>query len=411
MSTLALLGGPPVLDQPLDWRAVWPPREEGTGAKIQQLYASGKWMWSDGTESAFAKAFAAFHGAEHGIFMANGTVTLQCGLGAYEVGPGDEVIVPALTWCATAMAVYHVGAKPVLVDIDPQSLCIDPEKVEAAITPRTKAIIPVHLYGGMADMDRLMAIAKKRGLRVIEDCAHVHGGLYDGKGIGTIGDVGSFSFQHAKTMGSGEGGICITNDAEIAERIFRMSHIGYGPHQMPGKATSAPPSGLPCYNFRATAFQALILQEQLRTLEARLESYQRAVAHLETRLGASTGIRFQRRSPKTTRQSYYGWVMLFDDARYNDTPIDLLQKAIEAEGVPLIPTWGPVHRYILFNLKPEAFRVEGECAVTERTSQRLLWLHFSFLGSDPEKLDGIASAIEKVVENIDELRSHAGVAR
>lgn len=407
MSKLALLGGKPALEQPLDWRTVWPQVNEETCAKLQQLYYSGKWMWSDGTEGAFAKAFAALHGAKHGIFMANGTVTLQCALAAYDIGPGDEVIVPALTWCATAMAVHHVGAKPVLVDIEPESLCIDPERVEAAITTRTKAIIPVHLYGGMASMDRIMHIARQHGLRVIEDCAHVHGGIYDGKGIGTIGDVGSFSFQHAKTMGSGEGGICITNDANVAELIFRMSHIGYGPNQSPGKASDGPPPGLPCYNFRATAFQALILQEQLQTLEARLESYQQGARYLESRLGATTQIRFQQRWRKNTRQSYYGWVMLFDDAQYTDIPIDTIRRAIEAEGVPLIPTWGPVHRFVLFNLKPEEFRVEGDCPVTDRTSKRLLWLHFPFLGLEAAKLDGVVRAIEKVVSNIYELRAYS----
>jgi L-glutamine:2-deoxy-scyllo-inosose/3-amino-2,3-dideoxy-scyllo-inosose aminotransferase len=406
MSKLALLGGHPVFEQQLDWRTLWPRVNEGTCTKLQQLYFSGKWTWFDGIEAAFAKSFAALHGAEHGVFMVNGTVTLQCALGAYGIGPGDEVIVPALTWYATAMAVHFVGATPVLVDIDPQSLCIDPGKVEAAITARTKAIIPVHLYGGMADMDRIMDIAKKHGLRVIEDCAHVHGGLYEGKGIGTIGDVGSFSFQHAKTMGSGEGGICITNDTNIAERIYRMSHIGYAPNELPGKATTGPPPGLRCHNFRATPFQALLLQEQLETLEARLESYQQAVSYLETRLGVSTRIRFQRRGPKITRQSYYGWVMLFDDAHYSDIPINTIHKAIEAEGLPLIPTWGPVHKFVLFNLKPDAYRVEGDCPVTERTGKRLLWVHHPFLGLEPEKLEGVALAIEKVVNNIDELRTY-----
>jgi L-glutamine:2-deoxy-scyllo-inosose/3-amino-2,3-dideoxy-scyllo-inosose aminotransferase len=229
MSKLALLGGTPVFERKLNWNTFWPPVQESTARKLFDLYLSRKWTAFDETEYAFSEAFARYHGARHGIFTINGTVTMQCALGAYGIGKGDEVIVPALTWYATAMAVHYVGATPVLVDILPDTLCIDPEKIEAAITPRTKAIIPVHLYGSMADMDRIMAIASKHRLRVIEDCAHVHGGIWDGKGIGSIGDVGSFSFQHSKIMASGEGGISITNDAQIAERIFRMKQIGYGP--------------------------------------------------------------------------------------------------------------------------------------------------------------------------------------
>jgi L-glutamine:2-deoxy-scyllo-inosose/3-amino-2,3-dideoxy-scyllo-inosose aminotransferase len=135
------------------------PVDESTAQKLQELYYSRRWTAFDEAEPAFAQAFAAHQGAQHGIFTINGTVTLHCALAALGVGPGDEVIVPPLTWYATAIAVRHVGACPVFVDIEPDTLCIDPQKIEAAITERTKAIIPVHAYGSMADMDRIMAIA------------------------------------------------------------------------------------------------------------------------------------------------------------------------------------------------------------------------------------------------------------
>src|SRR3984957_11709791 len=181
MSKLALLGGEPVLPQSLDWRAFWPPADESTAKKLEELFYSRKWTAFDEMEGVFSQAFASYHGCRHGIFMVNGTVTLQCALGAYGIGPGDEVIVPALTWYATAMAAHYLGARAVFVDIDPKTLCIDPEKIEEAITDRTKAIIPVHLYGSIADMDRIMAIAKEHDLKVIEDCAQMHGGIWDGK--------------------------------------------------------------------------------------------------------------------------------------------------------------------------------------------------------------------------------------
>jgi dTDP-4-amino-4,6-dideoxygalactose transaminase len=405
-SKLALLGGKPVFEPPLQWSSFWPPVDDSTETKLTQLYRSRKWTAFDETEGAFAQAFANHHGARNGIFMVNGTVTLQCALGAYGIGPGDEVIVPALTWYATAMAAHYLGAKPVFVDIEPDTLCIDPAKIEAAITERTKAIIPVHLYGSMADMDRIMAIAKAHDLRVIEDCAHMHGGIWDGQGIGSIGEVGSFSFQQSKTMASAEGGICITSDAKIAERLFRMKHIGYGPGELQGKASSGPPADLLCYPFRATAFQALILHEQLHSLDARLERYGEAARYLEGRLSQSTRIRFQTRGRKADRQGYFGWVMIFDDPAYADIPLPAIQKAITAEGLPAIPTWDPVYRFILFNLKPEAYRIDQPCGVTEQVGSRILWLMHAYLGLQTIELERMADAIEKVMTHADALRTY-----
>jgi len=380
--------------------------DDQTAKKLQDLYYSRRWTAFDETERVFAQAFADHHDAKHGIFTINGTVTLQCALSAHGIGPGDEVIVPALTWCATAMAVHYVGATPVFVDIQPDTLCLDPDKAAAAITKRTKAIIPVHLYGSMADMDRIVAIAKAHDLRVIEDCAHMHGGIWDHKRVGSIGDVGSFSFQHSKTMGCADAGISITSDANIANRIFRMKQIGYTPGEGSLNVRSGPPHGLLCHNFRATAFPALILHEQLKTLDARLEHYGRSASYLESRLRERTKIRFQRRGLKATRQGYFGWVMIFDDPAYTDIPLAVIQKALDAEGLKLIRTWGPVYRFILFNLPPEAYRVDQPCTVTERISDRVLWLHHAYLGLGIAEVEQIADILEKVMSKTDELRAY-----
>jgi L-glutamine:2-deoxy-scyllo-inosose/3-amino-2,3-dideoxy-scyllo-inosose aminotransferase len=322
MTKLALSGGDPVFEQSLDWRTIWPPLSEATAQALQELYYSRQWTAFDGAEATFAQAFATHHGAKYGVFTVNGTVTLHSALAALGVGSGHEVIVSPLTWYSTAMAVRHVGATPVFVDIEPDTLCIDPSKIEAAITERTRAVIPVHAYGSMADMDRIMPIARRYNLKVIEDCAHMHGGMWNDKGCGTLGDVGSFSFQMCKTMSSGEGGICITNDPELAERLFRIKQIGYGPNDSLGRPECAPPSQLMCYNFRATAFHPIILQEQLEGLGALLRRYGHAVRYLEGRLAQSTRIRFQVPGKAATRQGYFGWFMLFDDLAYADIPID-----------------------------------------------------------------------------------------
>jgi len=399
----AFLGAQPVFERAIEWTTLWPPVDDSTADRLKELYFSRRWSSFDETEPAFDSAFARLHTSRHGVFMVNGTVTLECALAAYGIGAGDEVIVPPLTWYATAMAPHYLGARPVFVDIQRDTLCIDPVKIESAITDRTRAIIPVHVFGSAADMDRIMLIAKKHGLKVIEDCAHVHGSLWNDQGIGSIGDVGSFSFQQSKTMASGEGGICITNDDEIADRLYRMKHIGYGAGERQGKAQSGPPTGLVCHNYRATAFQALILHEQLKTLEDRLDRYRTAVDYLEKRLTQTTKIRFQRRPHQVKRQGYYLWVMIFDDPSFADIPLATLEKAFSAEGLQLSRTWDPLYRFILFNLKPDAFHTHP-CAVTESVASRILALHHSLLGLEMPVLEKIADAIERVVTHIDELR-------
>lgn len=397
---LALLGGERVFATPLIWSDFWPPCDAATEARLIALYRSRRWTAFDAEEGRFAAAFAAHHDADHGIFMMNGTVTLQCALAAYGIGLGDEVIVPALTWYATAMAAYYLGATPVFVDVEPDTLCIDPARIKAAITERTKAIIPVHLYGSMADMDAILELAREHRLYVIEDCAHAHGGRWDGRSLGSLGHVGSFSFQQSKTMASAEGGICVTSDAEAADRIFRLKHIGYGPSQVQSYVTDKPPADLICHPFRATAFQAVILDEQLKHLDERLTRYAAGARYLENRLGKRTRVRFQARGRRATRQSYYGLVMIFDDPVYAAVPLDRIRDAIAAEGVYLMSSWGAVYDYTLFNLSPSAFRIAAPCPVAESAGQNVLWLHHAYLGLDVGMLARLAEAVEKVLGEI-----------
>lgn len=404
MSELALTGGPPAIRQPLDWQAFWPPVDEATAQALGRLYYSRKWTAFDEAEPAFAQAFAAHHGARYGVFTINGTVTLQCALAALGVGPGDEVIVSPLTWCATALAVRHVGALPVFVDIEPDTLCMDPDRIESAITSRTRAIIPVHAYNSMADMDRIMAIARRNGLAVVEDCAHMHGGTWDDKGVGTLGDIGSFSFQMCKTMSSGEGGICITNDCALAERLFRLKQIGYGSGDFPGQAANAPPPGLLCYNFRSTAFHPVILHGQLAGLNALLERYAQSVRYLQTRLGRTTHLRFQSPGKRATRQGCFGWFMLYDDPAYADIPLAVIQRALAAEGFPTGRAEGPIYSTRLFNLRPDEYRIDAPCTVTQSVCDRALWMLHPYLGLEHAVLEQIADAVEKVLGRTDDLR-------
>lgn len=397
MTERAASGGLPVFDPPLYWSDLWPPVTETGEAALVKLYRSRRWTAFDAAEHRFAAAFAAHHDSSHGIFMMNGTVTLQCALAAFGIGPGDEVIVPALTWYATASAVRYLGATPVFVDVEPDTLCLDPALVEAAVTERTRAVIPVHLYGSMADIDAILAVARHHDLRVIEDCAHAHGGRWSGRALGSFGDVGSFSFQQSKTMASAEGGICVTGDPAIAERIFRLKHIGYAPGQVQRYATDRPPADLTCYPFRATAFQAVVLADQLPGLDARLDRYAEGAHHLEERLRRTTRLRVQARGRMASRQSYYGLAFMLDDPAYAGVPIDAVRDAVAAEGVLLMNCWGAVYDFQLFNFPPSSFRVAGPCPVAEAAGRQVLWLHHAYLGLEPAVLDRIAEAMEKVL--------------
>lgn len=394
---LALLGGNPLRAQPLQQPA-FPPVNEATARRLGEVYLSRNWSFSGPEEKAFNAEFAQYHGARHGIFMANGTVTLQCALGALGVGPGDEVIMPALTWPATAMAALYVGATPVFVDIEPTTLCLDPQAFEAAITPRTRAVIPVHLYGGSADLEQILAIAGKHGIAVVEDCAHAQGGKWNGRGLGSWGAVGSFSFQQSKTMASGEGGICLTNDDELAERIYRMKHIGYNLGTAQGKAAAGPPPGLQCHNFRATDFQAVILRSQLEQLEERIAIYNHNATSLESRLNALPGVRVQSRGRLADPQSYYAFAILLEDGPIAQAPLEHVMQALLAEGLPVGNTYGTVYQHVLFNAAPKTYRIaDGGCPVAEGlgTRQTLIMLH-PWLESDDATLNAIGDIFEKV---------------
>jgi len=403
---LVLLGGTPVTSA---MRVPgWPPVSEATAQRLADVYRSGKWSFNGEMEQAFSREFAAYHDAAYGVFMANGTVTLECALAAFGIGPGDEVIVPALTWLATAMAVVYLGATPVFVDIEPATLCLDPVKTEAAVTPRTRAVIPVHLYGSTSDLDAILAIAARHDLIVIEDCAHAQGGCWNGKGLGSYGHVGSFSFQQSKTLASGEGGMCITNSAEIADRLFRLKHIGYGPGVRQGHAKDTPPPGLVCRNYRGLEFQAVILRDQLQTLRQRITTYNASATKLERLLADVPGLRVQAQGRLAGPQSYYGFAVIFDTPPLVDVPLDLIVEAAAAEGLVLEPSYGSVWKHMLWNLPDNAYRIaEGGCPVSDSigTGHCALFLHW-WLDNDDETLGQIADVFARLSANAGVLKNY-----
>ncbi len=395
---LAVNGGEKVFPENFGF-APWPPVRPDTGDKLRDLYMSAKWSYYGALEKQFADEFAAYHDSAYGVFMANGTVTLECALTALGIGPGDEVIVPAWTWIATGMAPAYVGATTVFADCDPGTFCLDPAAFEAAITPRTRAVMPVHLFGSMADVDAICAIAKKHDVAIVEDCAHAHGGKWNGKGVGSFGSVGSFSFQQSKIMTAGEGGLCTANDPALAEKISRLKHIGN-----PGSkfdASIPPQEGMLCKNYRATEFQALILLDQLHELAAASELREENAAYLRKGLESIPGIVTQKPGAKATVQNYYVVGMKIDPEvlKSGKTKADVI-AAVNAEGAPeVFAGWGaPVYKHKLWNVPASGYRVHSSERAEEIISNRICLMGIQWLMSDKPTLDLLIEAFRKVMK-------------
>ncbi len=267
---LAIDGGTPVRKTPLRSRPYGPQFYDDVEKRelIDVLESKDPFRWWGGDSKSlqFEKAYAAHIGAKYAIGVTSGTTALYTAMAALEIGPGDEVILPAWTWYADYDAVVLSGALPVFAEID-GSLAIDPNDIEARITPRTKAIVPSHLQGGVADMDPILEIARRHNLLVLEDCAQCCGGRYKGKFVGSIGDMGINSFQLSKTITSGEGGAVTTNDPKLFERAVRFHDVGV----LRAPYTQSLGGGLlaafAACNFRMNEFTGAVLNGQLQKLD------------------------------------------------------------------------------------------------------------------------------------------------
>ena len=395
MTQLAINGGSRIFPEGFGFE-LWPPVRPETAEKLKEVYLSCRWSFYGEEEKKFAADFARYHDASYGIFMVNGTVTLESALRALDIGPGDEVVVPSWTWMATGMAPVYVGATPVFADGEKDTFCLDPEAFEAAITPRTRAVIPVHLFGSMADLDRIVALARRHDIKVIEDCAHAHGGKWNGRGVGSFGDVGSFSFQQSKIMTAGEGGECVTSDPELFDRLGRLSHIGYQFGAERGKASVPPPPNLFCRNYRATEFQAAILAEELAHLEEDSRYRAANADYLHAELNRIPGIATQKPGRRATMQSYYVFGVTVDPAmlKPGKTRDDVI-AALNAEGaVEVFAGWGaPTFRQKLWNVSPDRYRIAGAAAVEEIIATMDA---ANYVGGAREIVDKMVDAAENV---------------
>lgn len=412
MSNLALLGGTPIGKT---IAPAWPIHGQLEEQAVLEVVRSGKWGTDGPKQVEFEKAFSAYCGADYGIMMTNGTHTLRLALEALGIGPGDEVIVPGVTWQATASAVLDVNATPILVDIDPDTFTIDPKAVEAAITPRTKAIIPVHVFCRVCDMDALQAIARKHGLYIIEDCAHQHGSEWKGQKVGTIGNIGSFSFQASKILTTGEGGMCITSDKDLYDRMYSLKNCGRETY--PG--SPAMQSG----NFRSNEFAAALGLAQLTRLDAQNALRHENALYLETELSQVPGLMPLRRDDRITNQTYFHFYMKLDLGQWRNIPRKYLSRALRAElenSLEIRYPYDPLNAsplYHPFTKKTHMLGADYQAAIDPARFDLPVCTHVSKGGSfgffhnhllsEKQELDKIIAAFHKIHDNLDELEQAA----
>jgi len=399
---LAILGGNKVRTRPF---ASWPVFGRPEEQRLVRTLRSGKWGKLHGDEAAeFERRFAAMHGCKHAIGVVNGTVSLRIALMAAGLKAEDEVIVPPYTFLATATAVVEANMVPVFADIELETFNLDPKAVEAAVTPRTRAIVPVHMAGQPAEMDRLMTIARKHKLAVIEDAAHAHAAIYKEKSAGSIGHLGSFSFQSSKNLTCGEGGIITTNDDTLAEACRSIHNCGrmtgglwYEHHVMSA-------------NYRLGEFQGAVLNAQLDRLEEQTTTRDRNGQYLAAKLSQIPGIYPQERTQATTRHSYHLFLFRIDAEAFG-APREAVLKALVAEGIPVCGGYAlPLYRQPLFlnnafgpylsNARKKLNFGKVRCPNCEAICyEQGAWLEQSlFLGTQSD-MDDIACAFAKVHEH------------
>ncbi|MGH6884545.1 MAG: DegT/DnrJ/EryC1/StrS family aminotransferase, partial [Geminicoccales bacterium] len=383
---LAINGRPKVREEPYP---PWPALGEEDIEAAADVLRSGKLTQLTGRSvAAFEDEFAAWHGEGRCVATNSGTTAIHTTLAALDIGAGDEVIVPAHTFIASATPVLHQRGTPVFADVDERTFCISPESVAERITERTKAIIAVHLNGHPADMDALLALAEPRGIAIIEDAAQAHGALYKGQKVGTIGRAGCFSFWEDKIITTGgEGGCVITGDDALAERMRRIRHHGEGPVEGE-RAYYHLELG---YNYRMSSLHAATGLVQLRRLDEYLEARRRNATYLTERLARIEAIEPPYVATNCVH-SYYKYICRLEPAA--GIEIDWFVRAVAAEGVPIS------RRYPMPLPEQPVFRgmETGACPVAERLAGELftLLVHPTVMGPD---LHDVVAAIAKVIDS------------
>ncbi len=405
--SLALLGGEKAVR--LDYEKVGnrPLVDEKSRAAVNAVLDSNK-LSMNPIVREFEKKFADYIGAQYALAMNNGTATLNSAVWAVGVEPGDEVIVPSYTFWATVVPILSARGVPVFCEVDPETFTLDPADIERRITPRTKAIMVVHVWGCPADMDAIMAIAKKHNLKVIEDCSHAHGATYKGKKVGTIGDAGCFSMQDTKLLCAGEGGVFVTNDRDVYERAVAYGHYERIRELPPDSPYSKYTLTGMAYKYRVHPLGIAVANVELDRLDERNEIRDSQGKRLEDEVAKLGFIRPQK-VPEGARRVYAYHYVRYDASKLGGLSLNTLLKAVSAEGV-LCGTcgYGRLHYAPIF--------VEGgpyhDCGpavpdlrlpVTEALGEDTFMMAPRFENICPELVNQYIEAYYKVLENLDAL--------
>lgn len=412
--SLAVLGGEPVRTRPFP---LWPDYDGNEEAELLRVLRSRSWGGYDPSVQKLESSFAELHQVPHAVSCVNGTVGLEVALRAVGIGPGDEVIVSPFTFIASATAILLCQGSPVFADIDPQTLNLTPAAAEAAITPRTRAIVVVHFGGHPAEMDAFQQLARRHKLALIEDAAHAHGASWNGVPVGGWGDAATFSFQAFKLMTAGEGGMILTRSPEVAE--FCWSYCNQGRRRDGGWFEHVRLGT----NYRMTGFQAAVLVAQLSRLSHQTEVRAANVSYFRKRLRDYPCFKLAEDDPRVGGHPHYLVTLRYDPEECSGVPRDLAISALQAEGIPAKPTYPyPLYRNPLFRKDGELLaRYQDWSAAqeyetlalpeAERVCRDGIWLsHTVFLGG-PKDVDDILLAIEKLHRHASSLLEVKGAAR
>lgn len=410
MSTLAINGGKAV--HTTGWPG-WPPKDPGYLEKLKAVIDNGVWGVGGPMNTALTQEFKKVSDAEFIVPNTSGTIALELALRSLDVGAGDEVIVPPYTFIATASSVISVNAIPIFADIRPDTLCLDADAVEAAITPQTKAVTAVHIGGMPADMKALQAVCDKHGLALIEDCAQAHGAVYAGRKVGAVGNAGAFSFQSSKNITAGEAGIMTTNDRATYGKAWSYVNVGRVPdggwydHRVMGM------------NYRLTEFQAALILRGIETFEGQMDVRDANAAHLRERLADIEGIDGQAFSPGAERCAYHLFIYRYDRSGFGGVSRDKFVQALGAEGIPVGNGYNPLYREGMFTqgwdpsrcpfscpgYKGHVDYTKVDCPVCEHIcTDGSFWMGQNALLGTTQDMDDIADAILKIRDNVDELK-------
>jgi dTDP-4-amino-4,6-dideoxygalactose transaminase len=408
---LAVRGGQPVRTKP--WPS-WPVWDKSAEKSILSVLRSGNWFRGSGTKvSEFEEKYAELMGAKRCLATASGTTALMVALHILGVDAGDEVIVSPYTFIATYNVVFLTKALPVFVDTDPGTFQINPDKIEERINKNTKAILPVHILGLPANMDRINAIAKKHNLVVIEDACQAWMAEWRGKKCGTLGDLGCFSFQNSKHLPAGEGGAVVGDDEKIMDLCQSFHNCGR-PYGSVEETSRYPIRGS---NRRMQQFQAVILMSQMKRLEKDTQMRNENAKYLTSKIKDIPGIIPHKLYPQVTRAAYHLYPFRYKKEYFNNAPRQKFLSALSAEGVPCSGGYGPQYKDGLIEEtlnsrgykklyskeRLNRYRKENHYPDNDQLCEEAIWISQSLLLAGKRDMDDIADAISKIHENRDKL--------